>query len=86
VVGISADTPEESHGLRERARLTFPILSDRGAKAIRSYDLLLPGSGEDGRDISGAAEFLVDSSGTVRWRKLSEAGPEQFLEAAKNLN
>jgi hypothetical protein len=45
----------------------------------------LPGSGENGRDISGAAEFLIDSSGTVRWRRLSEAGPEKFLEAAKRL-
>jgi peroxiredoxin len=85
VVGISADTPEESHDLCQRAKLTFTILSDRGATAIRRYDLLLPGSGEDGRDISGPAEFLVDSSGTVRWRKMFEAGPDQFLEAAKKL-
>jgi hypothetical protein len=25
----------------------------------------------------------VDTSGTVRWRNLNEAGPEAFVEAAK---
>lgn len=85
-MAISADTPEEARGLCQRAGLTFPILSDHRADTIRQYDLLLAGSGIDGRDISGPAEFLVDSSGTVRWRKLIEAGPEQFLEAGKMLN
>jgi len=85
-VAISADTPEESTGLRQSAGLTFPILSDNNTQTTRQYDLLLPGSGENGRDISGAAEFLLDSSGTVRWRRLSEAGPEKFLEAARKLN
>jgi peroxiredoxin len=85
-VAISADTPEESRDLCQRAGFTFPILSDSNTQTTRQYDLLLPGSGENGRDISGAAEFLIDTSGTVRWRKLSEAGPEKFLEAAKKLN
>ncbi len=84
-MAISADTPEESRDLRQSAGLTFSILSDSKTQATRQYDLLLPGSGENGRDISGAAEFLIDSSGTVRWRKLSEAGPKQFVEAAKTL-
>ena len=38
--------------------------------AFAQYDLLLKGAGEEGRDISGTAEFLLDSSGTVRWRRL----------------
>jgi peroxiredoxin len=85
-VAISADTSEESRGLCERAGLTFPILSDDKTETIRHYDLLLTGSGEKGRDISGAAEFLLDPSGTVRWRKMAEGSSEQFLEAAKKLN
>jgi peroxiredoxin len=85
-VAISADTPEESRELCRKAGLTFPILSDGGTNAIRRYDLLVAGGGEDGRDIAGAAEFLLDSTGTVRWRKLYESNAERFVEAAKQLN
>jgi peroxiredoxin len=85
-VAISADTPEESRELCRKAGLTFPILSDRNAQAIRRYDLLVAGAGEDGRNIAGTAEFLLDSTGTVRWRKLSETNAERFVEAAKQLN
>jgi peroxiredoxin len=85
-VAISADTPEESRELCRKAGLTFPILSDRSADTIRRYDLLVARAGEDGRDISGTAEFLLDSSGTVRWRKLFETKAEQFIDAAKVLN
>jgi peroxiredoxin len=57
---------------------------------IRRYDLLHAGAGIDGADIARPAEFLVDSSGTVRWVNLTEnywvrARPEQILEAAKTL-
>ncbi len=57
---------------------------------IRKYDLLHKGGGEQGRDIARPAEFLVDRTGTVRWRNLTEdlrirATPEQMLEAARSL-
>ena len=85
-MAISADTSEESRELCRKANLTFPLLSDRKAEVIRSYDLLVPGAGEDNRDISGIAAFLLDSSGTVRWRHFSETTGERFLEAAQKLN
>lgn len=85
-VAISADTVEESQELCRKAGLTFPILSDRQAQVIRRYDLLVAGAGEDGRDISGTAEFLLDSSGAVRWRRLSETNANRFVEAAQKLN
>jgi peroxiredoxin len=84
-VAISADSPEESSKLIRNAGLTYPLLSDGKAEAIRRYDLLAPGAGVDGRDIGGTAEFLVDASGTVRWRSLNEAGPAEFIEAAKTV-
>jgi peroxiredoxin len=86
-VAISADTSQESRdNLVGKAGLTFPILSDRNAEAIRSYDLLAKAAGIGGRDISSTAEFLVDSSGTVRWRKMTETGAQDFVDAAKALN
>ena len=39
---------------------------------IRRYDLLHVGGGPGGSDISRPAEFLVDSSGTVRWENFTE--------------
>ena len=90
-VAISVDSPEESRDLCQKAGYTFPFLSDPKAEAIRRYDLVHAGAGEGGRDIARPAEFLVDSSGTVRWVNLTEnywvrARPEQILEAAKALH
>jgi peroxiredoxin len=89
-VAISVDPPEVSRDLRLKAGYTYTFLSDPQAEVIRRYDLVHAGAGEEGRDIARPAEFLVDSSGTVRWVNLTEnywvrARPDQFIEAAKAL-
>ena len=89
-VAISVDTPQESRDLAQKAGYTFMFLSDRNAEVIRRYDLLHAGAGITGNDVARPAEFLVDSSGTVKWINLTEnywvrARPEQVLEVAKLL-
>ncbi len=89
-VAISVDTPEQSRDLCQKAGYTFTFLSDPKAEAIRRYDLVHAGQGINGQDIARPAEFLIDSSGAVRWVNLTEnywvrARPEQILEAAKAL-
>lgn len=89
-VAISVDSPEASRDLAQKAGYTFTILSDPDLKAIILYDLVHKGQGENGHDVARPAEFLVDASGVVRWRNLTEnywirARPEQVLEAAKLL-
>ena len=89
-VAISVDSPEESRNLAQQQGYTFPLLSDPKAEVIRRYDLVHAGAGENGRDIARPAEFLVDTSGTVRWIDLTEnywirARPEQVLEVANLL-
>jgi peroxiredoxin len=89
-VAISVDSPDVSRNLRQQAGYTFTFLSDPKAEAIRRYDLVHAGAGENGQDIARPAEFLVDSSGTVRWVNLTEnywvrARTEQFIQAAKQL-
>lgn len=89
-MAISVDTPEESRSLAQRQGYTFPILSDQNAEVIRRYDLTHAKAGIHGEDIARPAEFLIDSSGTVRWLNLTEnywirARPEQVLEVAKSL-
>ena len=89
-VAISIDKPEESRDLAQKAGYTFPLLSDQNAEVIRRYDLVHAGAGINGEDIARPAEFLVDSSGTVRWINLTEnywvrATPEQVLQVSKLL-
>jgi peroxiredoxin len=89
-VAISVDKPEQSRKLAEASGYTFPILSDEKREVITRYDLVHKGGGEGSKDISRPAEFLLDSTGTVRWRMLTEnywrrATPQMIMEAAKAL-
>lgn len=89
-VAISIDAPEDSRNLAQSQGYTFTILSDRNAEAIRRYDLVHAKAGINGEDIARPAEFLVDSSGIVRWINLTEnywirARPEKVLEVSKLL-
>lgn len=89
-VAISTDTPQESRDLVQKAGYSFPFLSDQNTEAIRRYDLVHKGAGISGGDIARPAEFLIDSTGTVRWVNLTEnywirARPEQVLEVANLL-
>ncbi len=54
----------------------FTILSDPGARVIRSYGLVHPGGGMDGGDIALDTVLLVDTDGRERWRLVSETLPD----------
>jgi peroxiredoxin len=89
-VAISVDTPEMSRNLSRKAGYTYIFLSDPKAEVIRRYDLLHTGAGINGQDISRPAEFLLDSSGVIRWVNLTEdyrvrARPDQIIKEAKEL-
>ena len=86
VVGISVDTPEINQRQCRKLGYAFPLLSDPKAEVIRRYGVLHPGAGPKDQDIARPAEFLVDSTGTVRWVNLTEniavrARPEEVLRA-----
>ena len=86
-MAISVDPPDVTRNMLSQAGYTFHFLSDPNVDAIRKYDLVHEGQGENGHDVARPAEFLIDSSGTVRWVNLTEnywvrARPEQILEAA----
>ena len=87
---ISVDAPHVSENLRRKVGYTYTFLSDPNTEAIRRYDLLHKGEGENGHDIARPAEFLIDRSGTVRWANLTEdlrirARPKQMLAAAREV-
>jgi peroxiredoxin len=86
-VAISVDSPQVSRDLAQKAGYTFTILSDPDAQVIRSYHLLHTAGGPESHDIARPAEFLVDSSGIVRWTNFTEdirvrARADQMLAAA----
>lgn len=88
-MAISVDPPEISRDLVQQQGYTFPFLADTNVEVIRRYDVVHEGAG-GGHDIARPAEFLVDSSGTVRWVNLTHnywvrVRPEQILEVAKRL-
>ena len=89
-MAISVDSPAESQDLCRKAGYAYTFLSDPNTEVIRRYDLLHKGAGVNGHDIARPAEFLIDSSGTIRWINLTgdlrvRARPEQMLQAARTL-
>ena len=90
-VAISVDTPEESARLCQKAGLTYTLLSDPKEEVLRRYDLVHTKGGPGGTDISRPAEFLVDSTGTVRWVNFTEdirvrARADEMLAAAREIH
>ncbi len=74
IVAISVDDTEHGRAVWEKAALQkFPILSDKDAKVIRKYGLLMAG-GDDGKspDIAIRTTLLVDEKGREVWRRVSE--------------
>jgi peroxiredoxin len=91
VAAVSVDPPDTSEHLRRVAGLSFLILCDDKDAVIRSWDLVHPHGGEGGADIARPAEFILDSTGKVRWVKLTDdylirARPEDVLRALDSLH
>jgi peroxiredoxin len=86
VAAISVDPPDINRRQRQKLGYTYTFLSDPKAEVIRRYDLSHWGAGPKATDIARPAEFLIDSTGTIRWVNLTEniavrARPEQVLGA-----
>jgi peroxiredoxin len=91
VAAVSVDSPDESERLRKDAGYSFLFLCDDKDALIRSWDLVHPHGGEGGADIARPAEFILDSTGKVRWVKLTDdylirARPEEVLQALDSLH
>ena len=90
LVAISVDPPETTREHCRKQGYTFTFLSDTNSEVIRRYDLVHAGAGPEGADISRPAEFLIDSTGTIRWVNLTDsfqvrARPEQILKVVDEL-
>lgn len=85
------DSPSVSEHLRQTQHYSFPFLSDEQDQVIRQWDLVHPKAGVEGADIARPAEYLLDSTGKIRWAKLTDnyfirAHPEEVLQVSDALN
>ena len=84
VVAVSVDPPAVTRDHASKQGYTFTFLCDEKAEVIGRYDLIHE-KGFKGADISRPAEFLVDTTGTIRWVNLTDdyrvrARAEDILE------
>lgn len=71
VVAVSVDSPETNREHTRKQGYTFTFLSNEKAEVIRLYDLVHEKGFRD-VDISRPAEFLVDTTGAIRWVNLTD--------------
>jgi peroxiredoxin len=86
-LGISRDSPWTHIAWMQALDLTFGLLSDWNAEAVRGFD-----AGQDYRgmkDVSQRAAFLIDGQGEVRgaWSYANDEVPDfdQLVAAARAL-
>ena len=89
VVAVSVDRPEVTREHCRKLGYTYTFLSDAQREVIRRYDLVHVHGGPGG-DIARPAEFLIDSTGTIRWRYFSNdyrvrVRPEQIFRMLDEL-
>ena len=85
--GVSRDSPWTHIAWSQTLDLTFPLLSDWNADAMRAFDVGFEFRGL--RDVSRRSAFLVDDDGTVRgaWAFATDEVPDvdELLRAAEAL-
>ena len=83
--GISRDSPWTHIAWSQTLDLSFPLLSDWNAEAVRGFGIAFEFRGL--RDVARRSTFLVDQGGTVRgaWRYDTGQVPDfdELLAAAQ---
>ena len=86
-IGISRDSPWTHIAWMQALDLSFPLVSDWNADAVRAFGVAQEFRGM--RDVAERSAFLVDSNGTVRgsWRYDAADVPDfdELLAAAQAL-
>ncbi len=83
VLAVSVDPAETTRDKLGGLGLSFPLLADPQMEVIDAYGVRHPGG--MGTDIARPATFLIDESGRIVWRDLTEnwrvrVRPERILE------
>src|SRR5258708_32061980 len=86
VLGVSVDSPFANHAFAQQNGVTFPILGDMDAKAIKDYGLLKEFKiGGVAMSSARRATFLIDKEGKVVEEQVdSEAvDPTKIVDACQ---
>jgi len=70
IVGLAVDTPEQNAQVVRDLGLGYRIVSDPRLVAIDAYGLRHEQVGQP--PIAHPASFLIDASGTIRWRDVTD--------------
>lgn len=86
LIAVSSSGVGEHGEIAAKIGATFPILADPTGETIRSYGMLHPGGNPFGEiPIARPGEFLIDETGVIRARFLTEnwrvrERPEHLLD------
>ena len=88
VVGISYDSPEVLKRFCERAKITFPLLSDPDSKTIDAYHIRNEAARGKAEGVPNPGTFILDREGVIRSKLFLDGyrqrhTTEALIEAAK---
>jgi peroxiredoxin len=66
VVGISYDEPAVLKRFSDKAKITFPLLSDPGSKTIEDYHILNEAAKGKAEGVPHPGTFVLDKKGVIR--------------------
>ncbi len=73
VVGVSVNDPFTNKAFAEKNALTYPLLSDYERKVVQAWGIALKDfAGLKGYTVAKRSVFIVDKSGLVQYRWVSE--------------
>jgi peroxiredoxin Q/BCP len=90
VIGISYDSPEALKRFSDKAKITFPLLSDPGSKTIDAYHIRNEAARAKAEGVPNPGTFILDREGIIRAKLFLEGFRERhtteaMIEAAKSI-
>ena len=90
VVGISYDSPEALKRFSDKAKITFPLLSDPGSKTIDAYHIRNEAARGKAEGVPNPGTFILDREGVIRAKLFLEGYRQRhttdaLIEAAKSI-
>jgi peroxiredoxin Q/BCP len=91
VLGISYDSPEALKRFSDKAKITFPLMSDPGSKTIDAYHIRNEAARGKAEGVPNPGTFILDREGVTRAKLFLEGyrqrhTTEALIEAAKSIN
>ncbi len=88
---VSVDGPEDSMRVVRRQELEYAILCDIEHSIIASYGLVHEGGGITGGDVAVPAQVLIDTTGQIAWKHVSQnvpdrVDPREVLEIVRGMS